>query len=167
MLFRWHCMAADVYPPALLRMKRTARVGEARWRRYRETAPNGAGSSTAAQHAEVAAVVVTYNSASDIAQLIEDLRLAARDRPIRLIVVDNQSVDDTVDVVRAHDDIILVESGGNLGYAGGINAGMPLVGDCDNVLILNPDLALAPDTVTQVACGGRRRADRRGRAADT
>jgi GT2 family glycosyltransferase len=112
--------------------------------------PEPGGFANRGQHAEVAAVVVTYNSASDVAQLIEDLRLAARDRPIRLIVVDNQSVDDTVDVVRAHDDIILVESGGNLGYAGGINAGMPLVGDCDNVLILNPDLTLAPDTVTRL-----------------
>ena len=60
-------------------------------------------------------MVVTYNSASDISQLIDDLRLAARDRPIRLIVVDNQSSDDTVNVVRAHDDIILVESGGKPG----------------------------------------------------
>ena len=98
----------------------------------------------------MAAVVVTYNSASDVPQLIDDLRLAACDRPIRLIVVDNQSSDDTVNVVRAHDDVILVESGGNLGYAGGINAGLPFVGSCDDVLILNPDLALAPGAVTRL-----------------
>jgi GT2 family glycosyltransferase len=101
-------------------------------------------------HAEVAAVVVTYNSGSDISLLIDDLRLAACDRAIRLIVVDNQSTDDTVDIVRAHDDIVLVESGGNLGYAGGINAGLPLAGDCDAVLILNPDLALAPEAVARL-----------------
>jgi GT2 family glycosyltransferase len=95
-------------------------------------------------------VVVTYNSASDISPLIDDLRLAGRNRPIRLIVVDNQSSDDTVNIVRPHDDIVLVESGGNLGYAGGINAGLALAGDCDNVLILNPDLTLAPDTVTRL-----------------
>ena len=102
------------------------------------------------EHAEVVAVVVTYNSASDIRRLIDDLRLAARDRLIRLVLVDNQSSDETVDVVRAHDDIILVESGGNLGYAGGINAGLPVVGRCDAVLFLNPDLALEPDAVTRL-----------------
>jgi GT2 family glycosyltransferase len=102
------------------------------------------------QYAEVAALVVTYNSAPDVSPLIDDLRLAAHDHPIRLIVVDNKSSDDTVNIVRAHDDIILVESGGNLGYAGGINAGLDLAGNCDNVLILNPDLALAPGAVTRL-----------------
>lgn len=101
-------------------------------------------------HADVAVVVVTYNSAADISLLIDDLRVAACDRPIRLIVVENQSDDDTVDVVRAHADITLVESGGNLGYAGGINAGLPFIGPCDAVLIVNPDLALAPDAVTRL-----------------
>jgi GT2 family glycosyltransferase len=101
-------------------------------------------------HAEVATLVVTYNSARDVPRLIDDLRLAACDHPIRLIVVDNQSSDDTVKVVRAHDDIMLVESGGNLGYAGGINAGMGFIGSCDNVLFLNPDLMLAPDAVTRL-----------------
>lgn len=103
-----------------------------------------------AAHADVTAVVVTYNSASDIALLIDDLRVAAGDHPIRLIVVDNQSTDDTVEIVRAHDDIVLIESGGNLGYAGGINAGLPFVGRCDAILILNPDLALAADAVTRL-----------------
>jgi GT2 family glycosyltransferase len=100
--------------------------------------------------ADVAAVVVAYNSACDIGFLIDDLRRAARDRPIRLVVVDNQSSDDTVEVVRAHDDVVVVESGGNLGYAGGINVGLRAVENCDAVLILNSDLGLAPDAVTRL-----------------
>jgi GT2 family glycosyltransferase len=101
-------------------------------------------------HADVAVIVVTYNSAPDISLLIDDLRVAAHDRRIRLIVVDNQSSDGTTDVVGTHQDIELVESGGNLGYAGGINAGLAFVGDCDAVLILNPDLTLAPAAVTRL-----------------
>ena len=100
--------------------------------------------------ADVAVIVVTYNSAPDISLLIDDLRIAAHDRCIRLVVVDNQSSDGTADVIRAHKDLVLVESGGNLGYAGGINAGLPFVGNCDAVLILNPDLTLAPDVVTRL-----------------
>ena len=99
-------------------------------------------------HADLAVVVVTYNSASDISPLIDDLRTAALDRPMRIIVVDNQSSDGTAGIVQAHTDIRLIESKENLGYSGGINAGLPFVGPCDTVLILNPDLRLAPDTVT-------------------
>jgi GT2 family glycosyltransferase len=134
----------------LLQLKRTAKVVEAEavW-----TARSGVGRGrfvAGDAYVDVAAVVVTYNSASDISLLIDDLRVAAQDRPIRLIVVDNQSSDDTVKVVRAHDDIMLVECCGNLGYGGGINAGLRLVGHCDAVLMLNPDLRMAPDTVTRL-----------------
>jgi GT2 family glycosyltransferase len=101
-------------------------------------------------HAEASVVVVTYNSARDIARLIDGLRVAARDRPIRLIVVDNDSSDDTVGLVRSEEDVVLVESGGNLGYAGGINVGLPFTENSDNVLFLNPDLVVAPDTVTRL-----------------
>lgn len=101
-------------------------------------------------HAEVAAVVVSYNSAADLPDLIDDLRRAARDCRVRLVVVDNQSSDGTVDLVRAHQDVELVETGGNLGYAGGINAGLRVVGDCDAVLILNSDLGLAHDTLPRL-----------------
>jgi GT2 family glycosyltransferase len=137
-------------PLALLRLKRTARVVEATVASVAREGVDPGRFVSRGEHADVAAVVVTYNSASDVSRLIEDLRFAAHDRPIRLIVVDNQSSDDTVNVVRAHDDIILVESGGNLGYAGGINTALPLVGNCDAVLILNPDLTLAPGAVTRL-----------------
>jgi exopolysaccharide biosynthesis WecB/TagA/CpsF family protein len=137
-------------PPALLRLKRTARVVEAAVASVPRGGVDRGGFVTGGAHTDVAAVVVTHNSASDISALIGDLRLAARDRSIRLIVVDNQSSDDTVNLVRAHDDIVLVESGGNLGYGGGMNAGLPLVGHCDAVLMLNPDLTLAPDAITRL-----------------
>ena len=101
-------------------------------------------------HADVAVVIVTHNSATDIAPLIDDLRVAALDTRLRVIVVDNQSSDGTVDMIRRHPDVTLIESNENLGYAGGINAGLPCADPCDAVLILNPDLALAFDTVTRL-----------------
>jgi GT2 family glycosyltransferase len=104
----------------------------------------------AGAHADVAAVVVTHNSASDISLLIDDLRVVAFDRPLRVIVVDNQSSDGTADIVRAHTDVRLIEAGENLGCAGGINAALPFIGPCDAVLILNPDLRLMPEAVTRL-----------------
>lgn len=136
-------------PPALLELGRNARVIEAAIPHPREGAGGGQFVAGAAR-VDVAVVVVTYNSASDIPALISDLRLAARDRPIRLIVVDNQSSDDTLHILRTHDDIVVVESGGNVGYGAGMNAGLRAIGNADAVLMLNPDLALAPGAVTRL-----------------
>ncbi len=106
---------------------------------------------SAAAQARVAVVVVTYNSASDVPQLIDDLRVAALDRPVRLVVVDNQSADgDCRRRCEGNEDIVLVESGGNLGYAGGINVGLRSIGRCDAVLILNPDLTLEHNAITRM-----------------
>lgn len=105
---------------------------------------------TSDHHVDVTAVVVTYNSASDISPLIGDLRIEAHRNSIRVVVVDNQSSDGTAELIRAHSDIRLIESGGNLGYAGGINVGLPFTEPCDAVLILNPDLRLAPGAVARL-----------------
>lgn len=95
-------------------------------------------------HADIAVVVVTYNNSADIPLLLNDLRAAAVEQRIRVIVVDNVSSDGTAAVVRAEPDVVLIESPGNLGYAGGINAGLSALGPCDAMLILNPDLRIIP-----------------------
>ena len=61
-------------PPALLRLKRTARVVEAATAPVPRDGVERGRFVGGGEHAEVAAVVVTYNSASDISPLIDDLR---------------------------------------------------------------------------------------------
>ena len=100
-----------------------------------------------AGHADVSALVVTYNSAGYIHPLVESLRRQLVDQSIRLIVVDNASVDDTLPSLMCHEDVIAVAAGKNLGYAGGINVARQHVGDADAVLVLNPDLELADGAV--------------------
>lgn len=89
---------------------------------------------------DVAVIVVTYQNASDIDPLLESLRVEAATKTLRVIVTDNNSTDGTPDHVRAHPDVLLVETGGNLGYAAGINRAASAIGDADALLILNPDL---------------------------
>lgn len=101
-------------------------------------------------HADISVVVVTYNSAAHIEALLDDLRAAARYVTLRVIVVDNQSRDATIERVAHHPDVILLEAGGNLGFGGGLNAGLRRVGDCDAVLFLNPDLRLDPDAPAEL-----------------
>ena len=90
--------------------------------------------------ADIAVVVVTYNNAGTVDPLLTDLRRDAVSLVLRVVVVDNESTDGTADVVAKHDDIYLIRSGGNLGYAGGINRARPHLGPCTAVLVLNPDL---------------------------
>lgn len=98
-------------------------------------------------HADVAIIVVTYQSAGHLEELIASLRREARCQRLRLIVADNSSSDGTLEIARAHLDVIAMPTGGNLGYAGGVNAAMQAIGDADAILILNPDLVVADGAI--------------------
>lgn len=96
---------------------------------------------------DVAVLIVTYNSSGDLAGLLSDLRRECVDVVLRVIVADNDSTDDTWTVATRHRDVIALRTGGNLGYAGGVNAAMARVGDAEAVLVLNPDLRLSRGAV--------------------
>lgn len=91
---------------------------------------------------DCAIVIVTYNSARDIGQLLESIPAAAAGLTLRVVVVDNGSIDDTVEIVRGYPDLICIETGNNLGYSAGINIGRRCAGGYSALAILNPDLVL-------------------------
>ena len=96
-----------------------------------------------ADRVDCAVVIVTYNSARDIACVFPRL-LAAAGLTLRTIVVDNGSADATIDLVRRRTDVRCIEVGANLGYAGGINIGRRHACRYSALLVLNPDLVLEP-----------------------
>lgn len=99
----------------------------------------------------VTALVVTYNSAKEITNLLDSLPAAAPGLDLRVLVVDNSSTDDTVAVVEARGDARVVHAGGNVGYAAGINVGREhLDADTDAIAILNPDLVLEPGALREL-----------------
>jgi exopolysaccharide biosynthesis WecB/TagA/CpsF family protein len=98
-------------------------------------------------HADVCAVVVTYNSAKYIGALVQSLRRQLDEQSIRLVVVDNDSADDTLTMLKGHEDVIAVAADKNLGYAGGINLARRYVGEADAILVMNPDLELADHAI--------------------
>lgn len=97
--------------------------------------------------AEVAVIVVTYRSAKDLPALIGSLRAEAEQTAVRVIVADNRSDDGTLALARTHPDIIAIDTGGNLGYAAGINRAMAYAGDTPAVLVLNPDSVVRPGCI--------------------
>lgn len=96
---------------------------------------------------DIAVVIVTYNNATDIDGLLSSVRRDVAGLRVRVVVADNSSADDTVAVARAHDDVTVIRTGGNIGYAAGINAAGRHIGACDAILILNPDLEVEPGAV--------------------
>ena len=92
-------------------------------------------------------LAVTYNNADTVEDLISSLRAQTRGLSLRVVVADNGSRDSTVELLARHPDVMTVRTGGNLGYAGGINAVMRHADDSEAVLVLNPDLRVEPDAI--------------------
>jgi N-acetylglucosaminyl-diphospho-decaprenol L-rhamnosyltransferase len=91
-------------------------------------------------------IVVTYNSAHVIGDLLDSLPPALGALTADVIVVDNGSTDGTADFVAARGDCKVVRSA-NVGYAGGINRGVREGGSAEAILILNPDVRLGENAV--------------------
>ena len=91
-------------------------------------------------------VVVTYNSAHVVNDLLDSLPRALDGLVARTVVVDNSSIDDTRAAVRARSDCRLVEAP-NRGYSAGINRGVAAAGGDQPVLVLNPDVRMHPGAI--------------------
>ncbi|MEU6156271.1 glycosyltransferase [Actinosynnema sp. NPDC047251] len=93
----------------------------------------------------LAVVIVTYHSADVVQECLESVAVALESIPDgRVVVVDNASTDDTLDVVaRTAPNAQIVARVTNDGFAAGVNAGFAAAPDCD-VLVLNPDIRLEP-----------------------
>jgi len=102
------------------------------------------------RRADVAVLAVTYNSQADLGRFLASLRREAQDLRLRVVVADNDSTDGTLDLLRAQPDVAVVTTGGNLGYAAGINAASRHAGDVDAVLVLNPDLEVRPGAIRRL-----------------
>ena len=91
----------------------------------------------------VAVVVVCHDSAAEVVRTLQALR-AQLGLGDEVVVVDNASTDRTPDAVRAAaPEATVIESGDNLGFAGGCHAGVR-ASTAPLILLLNPDAVPAP-----------------------
>ena len=104
---------------------------------------------------DVAAVVVTYNRKE---LLLENIRaLAAQDRKCDIIVIDNHSTDGTEEAVRSFDrdtdvNIVYIDTGENLGGAGGFSFGIKEAykRDYKYIWIMDDDCIPEPESLSRL-----------------
>lgn len=109
----------------------------------------------------VTVVVLNWNNAPDTVECLESLR-AVRYPAMRILVVDNGSVDGSEPTLRARfRDLPLLQTGANLGFAGGNNAGIrrALAEGADYVLLLNNDTTVDSGFVDALVAAARAHPD--------
>ena len=103
----------------------------------------------------LAVVTVTYSPGAYLADFLDSLAGACR-QPTHVVLADNGSTDGVPEAAaRERDGVDFVPTGGNLGYGGGMNAGVKALGklraagevDPDWVLLSNPDVAFSPGSI--------------------
>ncbi|MDQ0147744.1 WecB/TagA/CpsF family glycosyltransferase [Pseudarthrobacter niigatensis] len=105
------------------------------------------GFTPVSEYADVAALVVTYNNGSDVCGMLESLLQETTEQSIKVVVADNSPNPETLVCLQHYPEVTAFATGGNLGYAGGINAARARAGTADAYLVLNPDLRLHPGSV--------------------
>jgi GT2 family glycosyltransferase len=100
----------------------------------------------------VCCVVVNWNGWPDTLECLASL--AAQDYPaLRVLVVENGSTNDSAARIRAaYPDIPLLETGANLGFPSGCNAGIrrAVEDSADLIWLLNNDTVAPPDTCSKL-----------------
>lgn len=94
----------------------------------------------------VAVVVLSWNGAAHLSACLAALQ-QQRPPPPQILVVDNGSIDGSVELLRREFPAIeLIANNRNLGFAGGMNVGLRrLRGEAEIVVLLNQDTVVAPD----------------------
>lgn len=91
---------------------------------------------------QVDIILVSYNTAEYTRRAIESVYAETPDTEFNLIMVDNDSKDNSVELIASEfPDVKIIQTGANLGFAGGVNIGAK-ASDSEYVLLLNPDTVI-------------------------
>jgi len=102
--------------------------------------------------ARVRAVVLCWNNAAFLDRCLEHLLATDWHGHLDVVVVDNGSTDGSVDGWgERHPTVTLIQTGSNLGYAGGMNRGLADLDDVDAVALVNSDAFVEPGWLTPLA----------------
>lgn len=91
---------------------------------------------------DISIIIVTWNSEEDIIQCLDSIERASQNIDVEIFVVDNNSRDNTVNIVqKSYPDVKLISNHENFGFAKANNQAIKM---CSGkyILLLNPDTVL-------------------------
>lgn len=91
-------------------------------------------------------VIVNWNSGDQLRDCLASIAQHGGDAVRHVIVVDNGSIDGSADVEYDSDNLTIIATGQNLGFAAACNLGVKS-GNSEFILFLNPDAQLLPDSL--------------------
>lgn len=99
---------------------------------------------------ELSIILVSYNTADYIVRALASVYEETTKTAFEIIVVDNESSDNSVETLREQfPDVTLIESGANLGFAGGVRMGVEQA-QGDYLLLLNPDTLIVGQAIDKL-----------------
>ena len=99
---------------------------------------------------KVFVIILNWNGRDDTLECIASVKKIDYSN-FEIVLVDNGSADDSVEAItKQYPDVTLLQTGENLGYAGGNNVGInwALEKDADYILLLNNDTIVATDLLS-------------------
>lgn len=112
-----------------------------------------------ATNSDIGLVTVTFSPGDTLAALLDSVSAATRCQ-VQVVIADNGSADGSVQAASRRPGVRVIDTGGNVGYGRGTNAGVAaLVGDPEFILVVNPDVTLGPSAVDELVAGLRRHPD--------
>lgn len=95
-------------------------------------------------------IIVNWNTKEMLKDCLSSLHDTADPKQVKIIVVDNASVDGSVEMVKSTYPLVnLIESGGNIGFGRANNLAAPH-SDTPYVLFLNPDTIILKDSISKM-----------------
>lgn len=84
-------------------------------------------------------IILTYNNLSLTIDCIESIRKYTDPNTYEIVVVDNNSQDETPNWLRSQDDLIVIFNQENVGFPKGCNIGIEAASKENDILLLNND----------------------------
>ncbi|MEE9444206.1 MAG: glycosyltransferase family 2 protein [Cocleimonas sp.] len=95
-------------------------------------------------------ILVSYNTAEYTKRAIESVYDETRDTTFKIIMVDNNSSDHSVELItKEFPKVEIIQTGANLGFAGGVNIGAKAT-NSEYILLLNPDTVILEGAIDKL-----------------
>lgn len=98
-------------------------------------------------------VILSYHNLPLIQDCLNSIRMFVPRTSYEIVVVDNASDEETVNWLKAQEDIVLIANQENMGFPGGCNQGARAAAAGNDIMLLNNDTIVTPNSMFWLRMG--------------